>query len=588
MKMKWNLEYLYPTIKDWENDYEKLEEMTNEMINFQGKLGNYEDFLAYTILQKELSELHIKVHIYASLLSDLNRKNTDNVARVQKMGFFYGKLTQATAFVNPELLSVGKEKIDSFINKSEELAEYRFLVEKLFRNQEHILDEKSESLLANFTQLSSQGKSLYSSLAVADKIDKEVVLSNGEKIVITSGNYNSYLADLESQEDRKAVFEAYYKQYADHKNIYAQIYNTVLQRDIAVIKTRNYKSSLESYLYSNNIPMEVYSNLIEVAKDNTEPIKRYYKIRKEYLGLEKHHTYDSLVSLAESTSKFTYDEARNLFFDSIKGFSKDFQDKAHSAIEDGFVDVFEKEGKQTGAYSWGAINQHPYILLNFDNTLHSVFTLAHEAGHAMHSLFAAESQPVATQSYTIFVAEIASTFNEHNLLDHFINNAKATKEDKITLLQQSIDDIIGTFYSQTLLAAYELKAHEMAENGEAITYESLSSIMIDLYKEFYGINITEETGKEFVWAYVPHLYYTPFYVYQYATSFAASLKLYEMVKEDPKNIEKHINLLKSGGNDFPVNQVKKAGIDLTTKETFMAVVNRLNNLLDELEVALKE
>ncbi len=586
--MKWNLEYLYPTIKDWENDYEKLEEMTNEMINFQGKLGNYEDFLAYTILQKELSELHIKVHIYASLLSDLNRKNTDNVARVQKMGFFYGKLTQATAFVNPELLSVGKEKIDSFINKSEELAEYRFLVEKLFRNQEHILDEKSESLLANFTQLSSQGKSLYSSLAVADKIDKEVVLSNGEKIVITSGNYNSYLADLESQEDRKAVFEAYYKQYADHKNIYAQIYNTVLQRDIAVIKTRNYKSSLESYLYSNNIPMEVYSNLIEVAKDNTEPIKRYYKIRKEYLGLEKHHTYDSLVSLAESTSKFTYDEARNLFFDSIKGFSKDFQDKAHSAIEDGFVDVFEKEGKQTGAYSWGAINQHPYILLNFDNTLHSVFTLAHEAGHAMHSLFAAESQPVATQSYTIFVAEIASTFNEHNLLDHFINNAKATKEDKITLLQQSIDDIIGTFYSQTLLAAYELKAHEMAENGEAITYESLSSIMIDLFKEFYGIDITEENGKEFVWAYIPHLYNAPFYVYQYATSFAASLKLYEMVKEDPKNIEKHINLLKSGGNDFPVNQVKKAGIDLTTKETFMAVVNRLNNLLDELEVALKE
>jgi len=586
--MKWNLEYLYPTIKDWENDYEKLEEMTNEMINFQGKLGNYEDFLAYTILQKELSELHIKVHIYASLLSDLNRKNTDNVARVQKMGFFYGKLTQATAFVNPELLSVGKEKIDSFINKSEELAEYRFLVEKLFRNQEHILDEKSESLLANFTQLSSQGKSLYSSLAVADKIDKEVVLSNGEKIVITSGNYNSYLADLESQEDRKAVFEAYYKQYADHKNIYAQIYNTVLQRDIAVIKTRNYKSSLESYLYSNNIPMEVYSNLIEVAKDNTEPIKRYYKIRKEYLGLEKHHTYDSLVSLAESTSKFTYDEARNLFFDSIKGFSKDFQDKAHSAIEDGFVDVFEKEGKQTGAYSWGAINQHPYILLNFDNTLHSVFTLAHEAGHAMHSLFAAESQPVATQSYTIFVAEIASTFNEHNLLDHFINNANATKEDKITLLQQSIDDIIGTFYSQTLLAAYELKAHEMAENGEAITYESLSSIMIDLFKEFYGIDITEENGKEFVWAYIPHLYNAPFYVYQYATSFAASLKLYEMVKEDPKNIEKHINLLKSGGNDFPVNQVKKAGIDLTTKETFMAVVNRLNNLLDELEVALKE
>jgi len=586
--MKWNLKNLYPTIKDWENDYEKLEEMTKRMGSFQGKLGNYENFLAYFNLQKKLSEIHIKVHIYASLLSDLNKKNTDNAARVQKMGFFYGKLSKATAFEAPELLSIGKEKIDSFIDKSEELKEYRFGIEKLFRNQEHILDEKSESLLANFTQLSSQGRSLYSSLAVADKIDKEVVLSSGERIVITSGNYNSYLADLESPEDRKVVFETYYKQYIDHKNTYAQIYNTVLQRDIAVMKNRNYKSSLEAYLYSNNIPLEVYSNLIEVAKDNTKPIKRYYKIRKDYLGLEKHHTYDRFISLAESASKFTYDEAKNLFFDSIKGFSKDFQDKAHSALEDGFVDVFEKEGKQTGAYSWGAINQHPYILLNFDDTLHSVFTLAHEAGHSMHSLFAAESQPVATQNYTIFVAEIASTFNEHNLLDHFIKNAKSTKEDKITLLQQSIDDILSTFYRQTLFAAYELKAHEMAEKGEAITYESLSSIMIDLYKEFYDINIAEENGKEFVWAYIPHLYNTPFYVYQYSTSFAASLKLYEMVKEDPKNIEKHISLLQSGGNDFPVNQVKKAGIDLTTKGTFMAVVNRLNNLLDELEVALKE
>ena len=206
----------------------------------------------------------------------------------------------------------------------------------------------------------------------------------------------------------------------------------------------------------------------------------------------------------------------------------------------------------------------------------------------MHSLFSAEVQPVATQDYTIFVAEIASTFNEHNLLDYFIKNAKATKEDKIMLLQQSIDDILGTFYRQTLFAAYELKAHEIAEKGEPITYETLSAIMIDLYKEFYDIDITKENGKQFVWAYIPHLFYTPFYVYQYSTSFAASLKLYEMVKEDPKNIEKHISLLQSGGNDFPVNQVKKTGIDLTTKEPFMAVVNRLNDLINELEVALKE
>ncbi len=586
--MKWNLEKLYPTVKAWDMDYEKLQKLIDKMGEFQGKLGEFESFLAYYNLQKELAVLGIKVYQYAALLSHLNKKNTDNAARVQKMAYLLSKLSQVTAFESPELLSIGKETIDGFIERDETLKEYSFPLRKLFRNQEHVLDKKSESLLANYSQLSGQGNEVYSALTVADKVDKEITLSDGKKVVITSGNYRSYLADLESPEDRKLVFETIFSQYKDHKNAYAQIYNTILQRDIAIMKSRNYKSSLESYLFTNNIPLDVYHNLVEVAKNNTAPIKRYYKLRKDYLGLEKHHTYDRFISLAESSTKFTYDEGKELFFNSIEHMSKDFQDKAHSALEEGYVDVYEQEGKETGAYSWGALNEHPFILLNFDDTLNSVFTLAHEAGHSMHNLYSAETQPIATQDYTIFVAEIASTFNEHNLLDYFIKNSNATKEDKITLLQQSIDDILGTFYRQTLFAAYELKAHEIAEQGEPITYKTLSQIMVDLYKEFYDIDITEENGKEFVWAYIPHLFYTPFYVYQYSTSFAASLKLYELVKDNPENINKHISLLKSGGNDFPVNQVKKAGIDLTTKEPFMAVVNRLNELINELEVALKE
>lgn len=586
--MKWKLENLYPTLGLWNIDYEKLEKLIESMGEFEGKLNKYESFLEYYKLQKELALLTLKVYQYAALLSDLNKKDTDNAARVQKMTYLMSKLNKVTAFESPELLAIGKDIIDGFVKRDDTLKEYTFSIEKLFRNQLHILDTKSESLLANYSQLSGQGSEVYSALSVADKVDKEVTLSNGEKVVITSGNYRSYLADLESPKDRKLVFETIFSQYKDHKNAYAQIYNTILQRDIAKMKSRNYKSSLESYLFSNNIPLEVYHNLVDVAKNNTAPIKRYYKLRKDYLGLEKHHTYDRFISLAESTTKFTFEEGKELFFESIKNLSADFQAKAHSALEDGYVDVYEQEGKQTGAYSWGALNEHPFILLNFDDTLNSVFTLAHEAGHSMHSLYSAEVQPVATQNYTIFVAEIASTFNEHNLLDYFIKNAKSTKEDKIMLLQQSIDDILGTFYRQTLFAAYELKAHELAELGNPITYKTLSKIMVDLYKEFYDIDITEENGKEFVWAYIPHLFYTPFYVYQYSTSFAASLKLYEMVKENPENIEKHISLLKSGGDDFPVNQVSKAGVDLTTKETFMAVVNRLNSLLDELEVALKE
>ena len=586
--MKWDLTKLYTSLDEWETAYNEVTNIIEKMTTFEGKLNDFKSFLEYYNLQKELSIKFIKVYQYAALTFDLNRKNTENGARVQKMAFLISKLNQGTAFEAPELLAIGKKTIDSFITRDESLTEYTFSIEKLFRSQEHVLDQKSEEILANYTSLSGQGNELYSALSVADKVDKEVTLSSGEKVVITSGNYRSYLADLESPEDRKTVFEAIFSQYKDHKNAYAQIYNTILQRDIANMRNRKYETSLDSYLFGNNIPTDVYHNLVEVATQNTDAIKRYYKMRQEYLGLEKHHTYDRFIALAESNSKFTYEEAKELFFNSISHLSQEFIDKAHSALEDGYVDVYETEGKQTGAYSWGATNEHPFILLNYDDTLNNVFTVAHEAGHTMHSLFSSENQPVATQNYTIFVAEIASTFNEHNLLDYFIKNSNTSKEDKISLLQQSIDDILGTFYRQTLFAAYELKAHEMAEAGTPVTYESLSQIMVDLYKQFYDIDITEENGKEFVWAYIPHLFATPFYVYQYATSFAASLKLYEMVKEDPKNIESHINLLKAGGDDYPINQVKKAGVDLTTKDTFMAVVNRLNNLLDDLEVALKE
>lgn len=586
--MKWNLENLYTNLDAWQKDYDQIQSLLKEIPNYEGKLGDFEHFKAYYLIQKEVVTKLYKLYQYAALNSDLNRKNVDNAARVQKMGYLINEIQKVTAFESPEILSLGKDKALSFIDKDEALKEYRFSIEKLFHQQAHVLDGKSEGLLANYNQLSNQGAQLYSALSVADNTTKEVTLKSGETITVTSGNYRSYLADLEDADDRETVFKAIFSYYEDHKHTYAQIYNTVLQADLAMMKSRNYNSSLEAYLFTNNIDPVVYHNLVNVAKENTGLLKRYYTIRKEVLGLKKHRTFDRFMPLATSKSKFSYDEAKDLFFKSIDHLSDDFKAKAKDALKDGFVDVYEQEGKQTGAYSWSAVNEHPYILLNYDDTLNSVFTTAHEAGHSMHSLFAAENQPVATQNYTIFVAEIASTFNEHLLLDYFISNNKGTKEDKIQLLQQSIDDIMGTFYRQTLFAAYELKAHELAEKGEAINHETLSQIMIDLYKDFYDIDIQDEPGKQYVWSYIPHMFNTPFYVYQYATSFAASLKLYELVKEDPSNIESHMTLLKSGGNDWPVEQVKKAGIDLTTKEPFMAVVNRLETLLDELELALKE
>ncbi|MFW6284782.1 MAG: oligoendopeptidase F [Bacillota bacterium] len=582
------MKHLYENLDAWNKDLKRAKEIIETLPEYEGRLGDFDAFKEYYELQREVSVKLNKLYQYAHLKSDLNKKDVENSARVQTMTSVVSEYQQATAFESPEILNLGEEKVNAFLEKDESLKDFRFPLKKLFHQSQHILDAKRESLLANFSELRGQGSNLHGALAVADNSAQEVTLSDGSTVAVTNGNYRSLIADAKTAEDRETIFRAVFDHYEEHKHTYAEIYNTVLKSNVANMKSRNYGSTLEAALHHNNIDPIVYHNLVDTAKESTNLLKRYYALRKDALGLEKHHTYDRFIPLAESNSKFEYEEAKNLFFDAIDHLDDDFKEKAKDALKEGFVDVYEQDGKQTGAYSSSSLNEHPYILLNFDKTLGDVFTVAHEGGHSMHSLFASEHQPEPTQNYTIFVAEIASTFNEHLLLDYFIANNKGSKEDKIQLLQQSIDDIAATFYRQTLFAAYELKAHEMAEAGTPITYESLSQIMVDLYKEFYDIDIREEGPKPYVWAYIPHFFFAPYYVYQYATSFAASLKLYEMVKEDPANIQKHMDLLKSGGNDFPMNQTRRAGLDLTDKETFQAVTNRLKTLLDELELALKE
>lgn len=586
--MKWNLTYLFKDLDAFNQSYNKTVETIEKLAGFKGKLSNEEDFITYFDLQKVIQKTGLKVYQYASLSSDLNKKNSEASARLQKVQIAFAKLQQAVSFEEPELIAMGKEKVMPFIDKHKDLEELRFSMEKLFRRQEHILDDQSESLLANFSQLSSSGRNLYSSLSVADIEGSDVMLDNGEIVTITNSNYRSFIQKSNSAEERKNIFDAVFSYFDDHKNTYANIYKTVLDSDLARMKARKYDSSLESYLFNNNIPVDVYHSLTKVARENTKAVKKYLQLRKDHLGLEEIRTYDRFLELAKSDKEYSFEDAKSLFFNSIKHFPKDFQEKAKEVLREGFVDVYEQHGKRTGAYSSSMPDLHPFILLNYDKTLSNVFTVAHEAGHSMHSMYAQENQPSSLQNYTIFVAEIASTFNEHNLLDYIIKESKASKNEKIALLQRAIDDIMGTFYRQTLFAIYELESHKLIESGQPITADALSKIMIDLYKEFYDIDITKEEVKQYVWAYIPHMFYTPFYVYQYATSFAASLKIYENVRNDKENaFDNYLNLLKSGGSDYPVNQVLKAGVDLTKEDSFKAVVHRLEELVNELEVALK-
>lgn len=587
--MNWDLTYHFKNDEEFNKAFNELKEYIPLFASYQGKLGDEKAFKEYYMLQKQCEEKLGRVYQYASLRSDLNKKNVENAAALGKCQMLLYAAGEATAFEQPEIINIGKDKIMSFIDHNPELEEFRFGFEKIFRNTDHILDQNSEQLLSLYGPLCNSGSELYSSLAVGDGKNEEVVLDNGEKVTVTQGNYRSLITDAATPNDRKKIFEAVYKTYDDHKTTYANIYKTVLGRDKANAKARNYQNCLESYLYGNNIPLEVFHNLIEVASNENASLKKYIQLRKEYLGLDEYYTYDRFLELATSNAKYTYEEAKQLFFNSLKEFPENFQAKAQEVLRDGFVDVEEKTGKRTGAYSSSMANLHPFILLNYDNTLDSVFTVAHEAGHSMHSMYAAEAQPTTLQNYTIFVAEIASTFNEHALLDYFLNLPNVSKDEKIVVIQKAIDNIVSTFYRQTLFAEYEYKAHELIENDQTIDYESLSNIMIELYQKYYGLDITKEGLKKYVWAYIPHLFYTPFYVYQYATSFAASFKLYKNVSsKEPEAMEKYINLLKSGGSKYPVEQAFDAGVDFLKKDAFEAVVERMDELVAKLEEILKK
>lgn len=589
MQEKWDLSPLYKSEEDFEKDLKEFKEvLTEKVATLEGKLSDEKYLLEYFKLDQKISAMLQRLYMYAGSLSDLDKKDVKGNERVGRVELALNDYISKASFVEPEILSIGQEKIKEFFKKYPEVNEYDFQMEKLFLAQKHVLSKDKELLLSHYSPLLGEGGDLYSYLSVADFKPSTCLLSNGKEVTVTQSNWSNLIKEAPSAKDRQLIFETLYRYYDEHKSIYGEIYNTVLKSELAEMKARGYKSILESHLEGNKIPKEVFLNLIKAAKDGSEPLKKYYELRRKYLHLDKHRSYDRFLELAKSDKHFSFKEAQELFFDSIKHFPIDFQNKAKEANESGYIDVYPKDGKRTGAYSNGGANIHPYILLNFEGQLDDVFTLAHESGHSIHTLYSEESQPIAKQNYTIFVAEIASTFNEHNLLDYLLSSSSLDKNDKIHLLQKAIDEICATFYRQTLFGEYEYRISLLAEKGEPINHAILSQTMVDLYKEYYGIDITEEKLKQYVWAYIPHLFYTPFYVYQYATSFTASLLIYEKVKAGEKDaFEKYISLLRMGGSDFPINEVKEAGVDFLKEETFLSCPKRMAELVNKLEELLE-
>ncbi len=527
---------------------------------------------------------------FPSLKHDEDQRNNEIDARRQQVQMLLAKWQQATSWFGPELLAIPIETVRGWMESNAGLALYRFAIENLFRLQEHVLDEKGERLLSLASRFDEAPSEIYSALSTADARFPEIRLSDGRAVTVTYGEYRSILATARNQEDRAKAFRAYHETFQAVENTYASIYNSVCQRDWYVARARGYASTLDAALQVNNIPVSVVETLIEVARKGTGPLRRYHQLRRTALGLDRYFLYDDQIPLVDHDRQYDYDEAQEWVIESVAPLGRDYQDAMRSNFRKGAIDVFENDGKRSGAYSAPVYGVHPYVLLNHNDTLDAVFTLAHEMGHSMHTVLAHAHQPFVYSDYTIFVAEVPSTLSEALLLEYLLSRS-ADPRERIVLLQHAIDNIASTFYRQVLFADFELQAHGMVERDEPMTAAGLRDLFGQLLVEYFGDVLDEEPLARVTWARVPHFHQTPYYVYQYATCFASAARLIQSIRRTDasstaQGVERYLDLLRSGGSDYPMEQLKRAGVDLREPDTVRAVIDQLDELVSQLEQEL--
>lgn len=580
---------IYPNWEAWEVAAKEMEAKMEAFAGLKGTLASgpaavLKAYLAFD----EIDMILAKVFLYTALQRDVDLRNQDIGGKFQRVGAIRAKFGTATAWFTPELLKVPQATMEKWIAETPALAAYRFTILDNFRQQAHVLDEKGERLLSLSARFSQTPTDTYQQLSTADIKFPEITLADGKKTIVSPGAYGALLATNYHQADRAKAFEAHLQTFAATGNTYAAIYNGLLQRDWARAQARNYPTTLEASLDGNNIPPAVVTTLVETVRGGTAPLQRYMKLRQKLLGVEKYHLYDGQIPIFKSDAAYPYDSSRDLVISSVEPLGAEYVERYKKQMASGRVDVYETDGKRSGAYNWGVYGVGPYLLLNYTDTLNDVFTLAHEAGHAMHTVLSYAYQPHVTAYYTIFVAEVASTTNERFLLRKLLETTVDPKE-RFLLLQHAVDAIVGTFYTQVMFADYELQAHQLAERGQPITADVLSGVYSKLLADYYGEAISRDELYKYTWARIPHFFNQPYYVFQYATCFASSAKLFhDMNTGEPAAraaaTERYLTLLKSGGNDYPMAQLLKAGVDLTKRETVQAVVDQMNELVSQMEV----
>ncbi len=589
---KWRLTDIYTSDDAWRKAKDELVSQFDKVTQFKGKLSHSAgDLLACLDLNSNISKEFSRLVSYAHMKSDEDTRDSNYMAIYQQIQQLFPEYNSKASFIEPEIAAMDKEKIDRFIVSEPGLKIYRMFLDNIQRTKAHTLSEKEEKILAEAGLMASGPSLIFGVFTNAEFPYPEIVLSDGTKALLTKAGYSQYRA-VPNRKDREAVFQAFFGSLAKFKATFGtQLYSQV-KRDMFYARARHYKSSLGSALDGDNIPIQVYMTLIENVNRNLDTFHRYLRLKRRMLGVERLEYSDIYASVVKGIDlKYTLKEAKELVLDSFEPLGSDYCGVVKGAFTNRWIDVYPTPGKRSGAYSSGsAYDVHPYILLNYNGQYDDVSTLAHELGHTMHSYYSNNRQPYPTANYSTFVAEVASTLNEALLIDKML---KEIKDDdvRLSLLMSYLDGIKGTVFRQTQFAEFELRMHEKAEQGDALTGDVLTQIYGDILKRYYGHNegachIDDLYAIE--WAYIPHFYYN-FYVFQYATSFTASTALSEKVLAGEQGaVEKCIEFLSAGGSDYPIEVLKKAGVDMTTPEPFEKTMKAMNRTMDEIEAILSK
>lgn len=578
---KWKVEKIYASLEEWEKDFNFLKEEAPKLMEFSGKLNEKEKVKDYLKLNEKVSRIAEKVYVYAHLRSDEDTTNTKNQGVMNKIDAYMAEFASYNAFFVPEILSLGEDYINEIL-KDEDLKEFDFMFKSILKEKPHVLSKEMEELLAKVSDCLDAPHSIYNMLTNADMTFGNIKNEDGEEVELTEGNYSSFIKSKD-RSVREAAFKKLFGEYKSLKNTLAASLTASIKNFNFGAKVRNYNSALESSLKPNDIPVEVYKNAIKAINDNLSSLHRYVSIKKKLLGLDEMHMYDLYVPIIEiEKDHIEFERGVEMALEGLKPLGEEYLNIFKSGVNDGWIDIYENKGKRGGAYSWGGYDTMPYILLNYNYQLNDVSTLVHEMGHSIHSYYSRKEQSYFYAGYTLFCAEVASTTNEALLIHHLIQNEKDDKK-KLFLINQELEQIRTTVFRQLMFAEFELFTHEALERGDSLTEEDYSKAWHDLNVKYFGPEMVVDSEIDIEWGRIPH-FYSDFYVYQYATGYAAaSAFANKILKEEEGAVHKYINFLKSGGSNYPIDLLRNAGVDMCTPHPIEATIERFNELLDMLE-----